>query len=147
VLRLRRCRAGVINAAFRTALRNVLEQCQGKPTPYNLSELGTEPKEDKLAREWFTDPSAKKEVAELLRSFQLDESAIEGEAIRKSAGDLERIERLMTSAEARRDKALVCIAQYRGDFGALLGDSSNRLVGKKVLQLENAATKQQKSAA
>jgi hypothetical protein len=53
----------------------------------------------------------------------------------------------MASAEARRNKALVCIVQYRGDFGALLRESSNRLVGEKVLQLENAASKQQKSAA
>ena len=83
----------------------------------------------------------------MLKSFELDETAIEGEAIRKSADDLERIDRLMTSAEARRDKALVCIAQYRGDFGALLRESSNRLVGEKVLQLENTTSKQQKSAA
>jgi hypothetical protein len=147
VLRLRRCRAGIINAVFHTALRNILEQCPGAPAPYDLSELGAEPKDDKLAREWFTDPSAKKEVAEVLGSFQLDEAAIEGEAIRKSADDLERIDRLMSSAEARRDKALVCIAQYRGDFGALLRDSSNRLVGEKVLQLKNVSRKQQKSAA
>jgi hypothetical protein len=53
----------------------------------------------------------------------------------------------MASAEMRRDKALVCLAQYRGDFGAQLRDSSNRLVGEKVLQLENAASKQQKPAA
>jgi predicted TIM-barrel fold metal-dependent hydrolase len=141
VLRLRRSRAGIINVAFREALESVLEQCLREPDRY----VGQEA--DKLAHEWFTDPSAKKEVAELLRSFELDETAIEGEAIRKSADDLERIDRLMASAEARRDKALVCIAQYRGDFGALLRDNSNRLVGEKVLQLENAASKQQKSAA
>jgi hypothetical protein len=83
----------------------------------------------------------------VLGSFELDETTIEGEAIKKSTDDIERIDRLMASAEARRDKALVCIAQYRGDFGALLRDSSDRLVGGKVLQLESAASEQQKPAA
>jgi hypothetical protein len=136
VLRLRR------SSAFRKALERVIEQCLREPGRLNVGKEA-----DQLAHNWFTDPSAKKEVAEVLKSFELDETAIEGEAIRKSADDLERIDRLMTSAEARRDKALVCIAQYRGDFGALLGESSNRLVGEKVQQLENAARKHQKSAA
>jgi hypothetical protein len=141
VLRLRRSRAGIINAAFRKALDRVLEQCLREPGHGQCLEAS------RLAHEWFTDPNAKKEVAEVLRSFDLDETAIEGEAIRKSTDDLERIDRMMTSAEARRDKALVCIAQYRGDFGALLRDSSSRLVGEKLLRLENAASKHQKSAA
>jgi hypothetical protein len=144
VLRLRRSRAGIINAAFRAALESVLDQCF---TPPAFALTGFESEAAELARKWFTDTSAKKKVSEVLRRFGLDEAAIEGEAIRKSADDLERIDRLMASAEARRDKALVCIAQYRGDFGALLRDSSNRLVGEKVPQIENASSKQQKSAA
>jgi hypothetical protein len=53
----------------------------------------------------------------------------------------------MASAEARRDKALVCVAQYRGDFGALLRDSSNRLIAKEAPGLEHVSSKEQKSAA
>ena len=53
----------------------------------------------------------------------------------------------MASAEARRDKALVCIAQYRGDFGVLLRESSDRLVDGKVLKLEHAGSKERKPAA
>ena len=107
--------------------------------------LGDQP--DELARDWFSDPNVKKQIADLLREFDLDESAIEAEAIRQSADDLERIDRLMASAEARRDKALVCVAQYRGDFGALLRDGSNRLVKKETLQLEHDLSEEQKSAA
>ena len=102
---------------------------------------------EKLARQWFSDPNVKKQIAGLLREFDLDETASEAEAFRKSADDLERIDRLMASAEARRDKALVCIAQYRGDFGALLRESSDRLVDGKVLKLEHAGSKERKSAA
>jgi hypothetical protein len=53
----------------------------------------------------------------------------------------------MASAEVRRDKALVCVAQYRDDFGALLRDSSNRLIRKETSQLEHDLSKEQKSAA
>ena len=88
-----------------------------------------------------------KQIAGLLREFNLDETAIEAAAFRKSADDLEGIDRLMASAEARRDKALVCIAQYRGDFGALLRESTDRLVEGKILKLEHAGSKERKSAA
>jgi hypothetical protein len=108
-------------------------------------QLGDQP--DELAHDWFSDPNVKKQIADLLREFELDESAIEAEALRQSAGDLERIDRLMASAEARRDKALFCVAQYRGGFGALLRDSSNRLINKDAPRLEHRSSKEQKSAA
>jgi hypothetical protein len=37
VLRLRRSRAGIINAAFRKALERVIEQCKNRPTTSNAS--------------------------------------------------------------------------------------------------------------
>ena len=43
-------------------------------TPYQESEA--------LAFEWFTDPKARRQVAEILNRFHLDETAIEAEAIR-----------------------------------------------------------------
>jgi hypothetical protein len=48
-----------------------------------------------LAREWFADPNVRKQIAELLREFDLDETALEAEAFRKSADDLEGIDHLM----------------------------------------------------
>jgi hypothetical protein len=144
ILRLRRSKAAIINLAFRDALTEVVTQLLRNPgeRKYQLKDHS-----EKLAREWFSDPDVKKQIAGLLREFDLDETAIEAEAFRKSADDLERIDRLMASAEARRDKALVCIAQYRGDFGALLRESSDRLVDGKVLKLEHAGSKERKPAA
>jgi hypothetical protein len=83
----------------------------------------------------------------MLRGFELDEAAVEAEAIRKSAEDLERIDRLLASAEIRRNKALLCVAQYRGDFGALMRATSNRMIEGKVLQLEPVVNEEQKPAA
>jgi hypothetical protein len=144
VLRLRRSKAAIVNLAFREALKELITQLLLEPGQY-AHQLGDQPEE--LARDWFSDAKIKKQIADLLREFDLDESAIEAEAIRKSADDLERIDRLMASAEVRRDKALVCVAQYRGDFGALLRDGSNRLVKKETLQLEHDLSEEQKSAA
>jgi hypothetical protein len=144
ILRLRRSKAAIVNLAFRAALKEVIKQLLFKPGELNFQ---VEEQSKNLAYEWFSDPDVKKEIAGLLQQFNLDETAIEAEAFRKSADDLERIDRLMASAEARRDKALMCIAQYRGNFGALLRESSDRLVDGKVLKLEHAGSKERKPAA
>jgi hypothetical protein len=144
ILRLRRSKAAIINLAFRDALTEVVMHLLRKPGEYKHQLKG---QSEELAREWFSDPNVRKQIAGLLREFDLDETAVEAEAFRKSADDLEGIDRLMASAEARRDKALVCIAQYRGDFGVLLRESSNRLVDGKVLKLEHAGSKERKPAA
>jgi hypothetical protein len=144
ILRLRRSKTAIVNLGFRAALKEVIMQLLFKSGDLKLLVEG---QSKRLALEWFSDPDVKKEIAGLLRDFHLDETAIEAEAFRKSADDLERIDRLMASAEARRDKALVCIAQYRGDFGALLRERSDRLVDGKVLKLEHAGSKERKSVA
>jgi hypothetical protein len=144
ILRLRRSKAAIINLAFRAALKDLITQLLRQPGQHAF-QLGDQP--DELARDWFSDPNVKKQIADLLREFEMDESAIEAEAIRHSTDDLERIDRLMASAEARRDKALVCVAQYRGDFGALLRDSSDRLIKKEAPRLEHDSSKVQRSAA
>jgi hypothetical protein len=134
----RRSKTAIINLAFRAALKDLITQLLREPGQHAF-QLGDQP--DELARDWFSDPNVKKQIADLLREFEMDESAIEAEAIRRSTDDLERIDRLMASAEARRDKALVCVAQYRGDFGALLRDSSNRLIKKEAPQLAHNMSK------
>jgi hypothetical protein len=144
ILRLRRSKTAITNLAFRDALTEVVAKLLRNPGERKYQQKDHA---EKLAREWSSDPDVKKQIAELLREFNLDETAIEAEAFRKSADDLERIDHLMASSEARRDKALVCIAQYRGDFGALLRERSNRLVDGKVLKLEHAGSKERKPAA
>jgi hypothetical protein len=143
ILRLRRSKAAIINFAFCGALEKVVLQLVRRPgqSKYDFEKL------DELALDWFSDPDVKAKVAGVLREFELDESAIEAEAIRTSTDDLERLDRLMASSEARRDRALVRVAQYRGDFGALLRESSNRVIESKVLSIESAASQHKKSAA
>ncbi len=144
ILRLRRCKAAIINSGFRVALQAVLKQALRRPGEYAL-----EIYEDveSLACAWFSDPAAKRQVSKLLKDFQLDESAIEAEVIRTSAADLELLERLLASLESRRDKAFRYLADYRGGWARQLRESSDRIIDGKVLALENASSKKPSAAA
>jgi hypothetical protein len=144
ILRLRRCKAVIINAAFRRALENLLEQLLRQPGQYNCD---VEDEAQTLAQAWFTDQEAKKRVSEPLSGFDLDESAIEAEAIRSSSSDLELLDRMLTSLESRRNKALGCVAEYRASLGQQLRESADRIIdGKGVLRLKDAASKRSTAA-
>ena len=86
------------------------------------------------------DEEVKKSVAELLRQFHLDESAIEAEAIKKLAPELETLDRMLMSLEVRRDRALRSIAEYRGSFAERVREASDRIIeSEPILQLEKIA--------
>jgi hypothetical protein len=144
ILRLRRCKVVIINAAFRGALENLLEQLLGQA---NEDPFEVQDEAQTLAQAWFTDQEAKKQVSEILSGFELDESAIEAEAIRRSSSDLELLDRMLTSLESRRNKALGCVAEYRASLGHQLRESADRIIdGKGVLRLEDAASKRSPAA-
>ena len=105
-----------------------------------------EDKAQALAQSWFTDQEAKKQVSEMLSRFDLDESAIEAEAIRRSSSDLELLDRMLTSLESRRNKALGCVAEYRAGLAQQLRDSADRIDGKDVLRLEHPSGKRPTAA-
>src|SRR5262245_14440578 len=89
ILRLRRCKVVVINAAFRNALERLFVQLVRQPSQH---ERDVRDEAEERAQAWFTDKEAKKLVSEILSQFNLDESAIEAEAIRKSSADLELLD-------------------------------------------------------
>jgi hypothetical protein len=144
ILRLRRCKVVIINAAFRTALEELLVQLLRKP---GQNDWQVRYAAQGLAQEWFTDKEAQKQVSETLRRFDLDESAIEAEAIRKSSADLELLDRMLTSLESRRNKALGCVAEYRASLAHQLRESADRIIdGKGVLRLEDADSERSTAA-
>jgi len=139
ILRLRRCKVVIINSAFRSALQHLLMQLLKGPGEYDYE---VENPAQALAQSWFTDQEAKKQVSETLSRFNLDESAIEGEAIRRSSSDLELLDRMLTSLESRRNKALACVAEYRASLAHQLRESADRIIdGKGVLRLEHPSSK------
>ena len=137
ILRLRRCKAVIINAAFSSALEDLLVRL--RPPGQQDFEAGDPAR--RLAHAWFTDKAAKKEILDILDRFGLDEFAIEAEAIRALSSDLELLDRMLTSLETRRDKALGCVAEYRASLAHQLRQSADRVIdGKGVLRLEDAAS-------
>jgi hypothetical protein len=139
ILRLRQCKVVIINSAFRSALQNLLKQLLRQAGQY---EYEVEDEAQTLAQSWFTDQEAKKQVSEILSRFDLDESAIEAEAIRRSSSDLELLDRMLTSLESRRNKALGCVAEYRASLAHQLRESADRIIdGKGVLRLDAATTR------
>ena len=144
ILRLRRCKVVIINSAFRSALEHLLVQLLRQPGQY---EFQLQDGAQTLAHAWFTDQEAKKQVSEILSRFDLDESAIEAEAIRRSSADLELLDRMLASLESRRNKALGCVAEYRASLAHQLRESADRIIdGKDVLRLEPASSKKPTAA-
>jgi hypothetical protein len=143
ILRLRRCKAVIINSAFLSALENLLVQLRPAGQQDFLARDGAR----KLAHAWFTDKEAQKRVLETLGRFNLDESAIEAEAIRRSSSDLELVDRMLTSLESRRDKALGCVGEYRASLAHQLRETADRVIdGKGILRLEDATSKRSTAA-
>jgi hypothetical protein len=139
ILRLRRCKVTIINAAFRSALEHLLVQFLKEPGQYDHE---VQDKAQALAHAWFTDREAEKQVSQILNRFDLDESAIEAGAIRRSSSDLELLDRMLTSLESRRNKALRCVAEYRTSLAHQLRESADRIIGgKDVLRLEHPSSK------
>jgi hypothetical protein len=138
ILRLRRCKAVIVNTAFKEALLDLLDRLTGTP------EWGSSKKIEReaLVRDWFSHPKAKKEVSEILAKYQLDEFAIEAEAIRIRSEDLDRLDSMLTSAESLRNKTLRRIADDRDRFAKQVREVSDQLIeGQAVVQLENRSAR------
>jgi hypothetical protein len=142
ILRLRRWKAAILNTALRDALRRVLNQVLKQPGESLFAErVGLED----LIKRWFSNAEARAEVLDLLQEFKLDESAIEADAMLLSMRSIEPLDRMLASAEARFNKALRCIADYRESMAHQLRDAADRITGaKNVLRLSDASL--QKSA-
>jgi hypothetical protein len=126
ILRLRRYKTVIINNSRLAALRGILEQLLCRRDFDHLYDH--EHAAEDLARSWFDSKKAQTRVAKLLRKFQMDEGAIEAEAFRLCSEDLERLERLLTALEVRRDKVLRCIAEYRQVFSKQLRQAGDRIL-------------------
>jgi hypothetical protein len=162
VRRYRRSKASLINSAILPALRNLLKpiiprqlavaqepvpkRSRGSelnvPTQADLeAEWASEREADRLAHRWFVDLNAKQQIFEMLAENKLDEHAIETEAMRIVAPDLEKYDRILASLESRFNKALRLFADYRSGFGRDLHTAVQRVIDGEVLALENAEKK------
>ena len=124
--RYRRYKTVIINNSWIAALQGILEQILCRQ---NFDgEDDHEETAEALAHGWFENKRVKTQVANMLRQFQLDESAIEAEAFRLMSSDIDRMDRMLTLAEVRRDKALRNIAEYRDSLSLQLRQTSERIL-------------------
>jgi hypothetical protein len=129
-IRYQRSRTAMLNVAYRNALRNLLD--------HELEVVDSETA-DALAQQWFTTKEAREEVGELLRRFNLDESAIEAEAIKSLGAELERLDRMLTSLQSRRNRAIRELREYRESVAERARDVSRRVIEEdKVPPLEDS---------
>jgi hypothetical protein len=124
VIRLRRCRDFVINLAHQPALSNILEQLCGSPQNDRDCKARMA-----LERDWFCKPEARRKVAELLAEFGLDEGVIEAEAIRRKLPELETLDKLMASQQARLNRAFRTLSDYREEFATRARKAVDRVTG------------------
>jgi hypothetical protein len=128
VMRYRRIETGIWNNALSTALVRVLNQIQFPPTVNGAWTLKKYSAAEQSAYDWLFD---KGRVSALLEEAGLDESAIEAEAFRRVADDLEKARRMLMSAEDSRDKAFRRIAKSRKNgFADQLRRASDRVIAE-----------------
>jgi len=92
---------------------------------------------------WLTDPDFRGNVILLLGKFGLDESAIEAEAMRWVAQDLEMLDRMEASLETRFQKTLRAMAEYRQAFADQARIASNRIIEAEAAPVINLLEKRQ----
>lgn len=129
IQRLRNCKVSVIHQMSRRALKSILNQ---------LLPIDEKIKVE-LADRWFEDAAAKEEVSEILKRFDLDESAIEAEAIKLASDQLEWLDKALVLASSRLDKSLRFIKSYRAGFADDVRRQTDRLLMADVTPQRSAA--------
>lgn len=128
IMRYRRIINGIINNALSSAVKQILHQIQLPPTTNSKQSLKKLLASENAAYEWLFDRDVKQDVSSVLAEFGYDESAIEAEAFRLVADDLEQANRLLRFAEVGRDRSLRSIVKYRKSFADIVERFSDRVL-------------------
>jgi hypothetical protein len=117
----------IINNSRITALRTILQQLLYRKDFDSPDEH--EVAAEKFARGWFSNRADKTRVAKLLRRYQMEgEAAIEAEAFRSVAEDLERLDRMLAVCTVRFDRTLRCVMEYQQARSASLQCGADRIL-------------------
>jgi len=130
IKRLRNCKVSVIHQMSRRALESLLTELL--PIQQKIKALA-------LSNRWFEDEAAKEEVSEILKRFNLDESAIEAEAIKLASDQLEWLDKALVLASSRLDKSIRFIKSYRVGFADDVRRQTDRLLMADVTPRQSAA--------
>jgi hypothetical protein len=112
ILRLRRVKGGILKTSMNRGVERVLDAMDyGRDVSFSYS--------GQLSKMWMAgDKDARKEVEAVLRKAQLSLDDVTAETLECNLESFERLDRMLASAEARRNNALREIDRHRSAFGA-----------------------------
>jgi hypothetical protein len=127
--RLRQFRSRIIRSKTPQALRNLLSL---------LTDTSESDEIEYLAAKWFTNKTAKRTVARILRDFGLDETSIDAEAFLLAMAEIGHFETRQAELEGRREKILRRIEDHRAGLAIEVittldqyaGDDASTLAGE-----------------
>jgi len=128
ILRLRRYRALIIGNTIPAAIQSLFKQ-----VAYDhdfLKNLKVEEEAIEMAKAYFQNAKTKKKFVALLEGVGFDERALEAEAFRIAISDLEKLDRMLSALERRRNKVLPFIARYRQSLGTQIRRVTDRLIAE-----------------
>jgi hypothetical protein len=126
IQRLRRFKNCLIRNAMQLAIQNILTQVLASSDILENSQRGQLAK--RMAAGWLNNQKDQAKIENTLTQFDLNENHIEAEAWRIASDDLDRIERMLTSLDYRRDKALFTIGKYRNSLAVQLNQTTQRMI-------------------
>jgi hypothetical protein len=131
IRRIRTAKTAIINTAFASALLAIIRRIMPKHEfmlPHDI-----EAEAERLARGWFLEQKTRIEVEELLAAYDLDDHSVAAEALRQVAPELERLDRMLTNREVRRDRALQNIEDLRAGLAKRVRQASDRVLDDNLL--------------
>lgn len=129
VQRLRRLRLALLNGARRKALAAILAAYE---EPVSHSFLNG--KRDMLVHAWSEgQPKALKQVEAILAKHSLTQDTIVARAFSTHIDDLDRLERMIANADARRTSVLREIERRRSGLGTRLRTASDQVITGEII--------------
>jgi hypothetical protein len=127
ILRMQRTKTGVIQNSLHESLARMLDQRMDFRFDDHPADRSTVPGRRK-ASNYYLCPLVREEVESLFACEQVGKDVVYAVAFADQIGTLEKIERLIAAAEARRDNALREIEERRAAKGQALRVASSQLI-------------------
>jgi hypothetical protein len=135
ILRLRRVKAGLLRTSIGSGIKTVM-------VSLGYDELKGYGSAEGLGQNWAAgDKSAKNEVAGILQKAQLTIEDVMAETLESKIDSFERIDRMLASAEARRNNALREIDRHREAMGTTIRRSIDEAEDVEFRDVETGKTR------
>jgi hypothetical protein len=140
IIRLRNYKTAILNSAFTSALQELLREVLGY---LGYEYVAAKEVAENTAQRWHTNKRTRKWAEQVLKQFQLHNSAIEARAYLNQRNAIDHINDLLEAAESRRNKVLRFLAEYRQSLASSLEKTSQRIIDREVLAIEHVSDVQE----